>query len=232
MPAPPISIQPPCQLMSTSTLGSVNGKNDGPEADVHVAAEEAAGEQPQHALQVGHRHVAIDQQAFDLVEHRDSAWRRPCRADRRGRSEMIRTGGGVFSITRICTVLVWLRSKAATGGRPVDVGSPPARPVVALMDVQVEVFQRIAGRVLGRDVQGLEVVPLVLDLRPLGHGEPQPAHDLLQLLDRLRDRVQMAQAGADAGHRGIEPSDCGSSGRDAEASRSCSRLHGPLRSPA
>ena len=37
---------------------------------MHVVLEEAPGEQPQHALQVGHRHVAIDQQALDLVEHR------------------------------------------------------------------------------------------------------------------------------------------------------------------
>ena len=35
---------------------------------------------------------------------------------------MIRTGGGVFSITRICTVLVWLRKKQA-----VLVRSPSAR---------------------------------------------------------------------------------------------------------
>ena len=39
---------------------------------------------------------------------------------------------------------------------------------------------------------------------PSATREAQPAHDLLQLVDRLRDRVQMAQPRADAGHRGIE----------------------------
>ena len=37
---------------------------------MHVAAQIAGGEQPQHAFQIGHRHVPVDQQAFDLVEHR------------------------------------------------------------------------------------------------------------------------------------------------------------------
>ena len=49
-----------------------------------------------------------------------------------------------------------------------------------------------------------EVVPGVFHFRPVGHAEPQPAHDLLQLVDRLRDRVQPAQPGADAGNRGVE----------------------------
>ena len=57
---------------------------------------------------------------------------------------------------------------------------------------------------LGRDVQRLEVVPRVFHLRPFGRRETQPAHDLLQLVDRLRDRMQPAQPQADAGHRGIE----------------------------
>ena len=114
MPAPPISIQPPFQLMSTSTLGSVNGKNEGRKRMWTSSAKAAAGKQPQRALQVGHRHAAIDQQAFDLVEHR-----------------IVRGVGGVgpidpaagddphrrrvFSITRICTVLVWLRSRKGSG---------------------------------------------------------------------------------------------------------------------
>ncbi len=54
------------------------------------------------------------------------------------------------------------------------------------------------------DVQGVEVVPAVLDLGALGHHEPQPAHDVLQLLGRLRDRVQVAQAKSPAGHGRVE----------------------------
>ena len=67
---------------------------------------------------------------------------------------MIRTGGGVFSITRICTVLVWLRSSSGCAGCAIA-------PAVA----KIEVLQRIAGRVRGRNVKRLEVVPLVFDLR-------------------------------------------------------------------
>ena len=97
--------------MSTSTLGSVNGKNEGRKRMWTSTVECAAGEQPQSALQVGHRHAAIDQQALQSGGTSGNAWRRPCRADRRGRGEMIRTGGCVRSITRICTVLVWLRRR-------------------------------------------------------------------------------------------------------------------------
>ena len=55
--------------MSTSTLGSVNGKNDGRKRICTSFPKKAAGKQPQHAFQVGHRHVVIDEQAFDLVKH-------------------------------------------------------------------------------------------------------------------------------------------------------------------
>ena len=57
---------------------------------------------------------------------------------------------------------------------------------------------------IGRDVQGLEVVPLVFDLRTVGHGESEPAHDLFQFLDRLRDRMEMAERRPRAGLRRIE----------------------------
>jgi hypothetical protein len=46
---------------------------------------------------------------------------------------------------------------------------------------------------IGRNVERLEIVPLVLNLRPVGDREAQPPHNVLQLLDRLRDRVQMAE---------------------------------------
>ena len=78
------------------------------------------------------------------------------------------------------------------------------------------------------DVQGLEIVPGVFDLRPVGHGEAQPAHDVLQLLDRLRDRVQMAQPRADAGHRGIELARASALPAALFASRSIGRVEGRL----
>ena len=95
---------------------------------------------------------------------------------------MIRTGGGVFSITRICTVLVWLRSSST--------GSPVLPAAGGRADRN---FQRVPGRMLRRNVERLEVVPLVFDLGPVGHGEAQPAHDVFELVDRLRDRMQMPE---------------------------------------
>ena len=111
---------------------------------------------------------------------------------------MIRTGGGCFSITRICTVLVWLRSSSGVAA-PVRRSPSPAPP-----RDQIKILQRIAGRMLERDVERLEVVPLVFDLRPLGRREAEPAHDVLQLFDRLRDRMQPADAERLAGQRRIE----------------------------
>ena len=87
-------------------------------------------------------------------------------------SEIIRTGGGIFSITRTCTVLVWLRSSKPCESAAGCAGGRRSRG-------KIKIFQRVAGRVFRRDVQGLEIVPLVFHLRPVGHGEPQPAHDVL-----------------------------------------------------
>ena len=76
---------------------------------------------------------------------------------------MTRTGGGCDSITRICTVLVWLRS---------------------MVRRQIEVVQRVA-RGMGRgDVQGVEVMPGVLDFGAAGHAEAEAAEEVDQLVGR------------------------------------------------
>jgi hypothetical protein len=56
--------------ISTSAEGSVNGKNDGTEAHGQFFLEEHPQEFFDGALEVGEVDVAVDQQAFDLVEHR------------------------------------------------------------------------------------------------------------------------------------------------------------------
>ena len=58
---------------------------------------------------------------------------------------------------------------------------------------QIEIFQRIAGRMGLGDVERLEVVPLVFDLGPIGDRETEPAHDVFEFFDRLRDRMEMAE---------------------------------------
>jgi hypothetical protein len=68
--------------MSISADGSVNGKNDGPEAHLElVVLEEAAQELGVHALQVGEADVLVDPQALRPDGTSASAWRR----SRRGR---------------------------------------------------------------------------------------------------------------------------------------------------
>src|SRR5688500_2551526 len=71
-------------------------------------------------------------------------------------------------------------------------------------DSEIEVFQRIARRMLSRDIERFEVMVLVLDLRTVGGRKAEPAHDLFQLFDRLRDRVQPADAERLAGKGRIE----------------------------
>ena len=177
------------QLMSTSTLGSVNGKNDGRKRMWTSSSKIAAGEQPQ-ARSSGRPSSRCGRSAGPRSDGTSgSAWRRPCRADRRGRSEMIRTGGCVFSITRICTVLVWLRSNSRAGA-----GS--ALPAVA----KIEILQRIAGGMLGGMFRASKLCHWSSTSGPSATREAQPAHDVLQLLDRLRDRVQVAEPKRGAGH--------------------------------
>ena len=55
------------------------------------------------------------------------------------------------------------------------------------------------------EVEGGEVVPVVLDLGALGHGEAQADEDVLELLDGLGDQVEVAgvAVGADLGE--VEP---------------------------
>ncbi len=56
----------------------------------------------------------------------------------------------------------------------------------------------------GRDIQGDEVVPLVLDLGAVGDAEAHPAEDVQQLVDRLHDHVTVADLHRDAGQRDID----------------------------
>ena len=99
-------------------------------------------------------------------------------------------------MTRICTGLVWLRSMK---GRAAD------WPSRFLRCGQVEVVERIAGRVARRDVQGVEVVIGVLDFRPARHGEAEPPEQVDQLVGGLRERMTVSHPGQNARQRDIEP---------------------------
>ena len=58
------------QPMSTSALGSVNGKKLGRKRTRVSRAEEAPQELREHALQIAEGDPVVDQEALDLMEHR------------------------------------------------------------------------------------------------------------------------------------------------------------------
>src|SRR3546814_6492308 len=61
-----------------------------------------------------------------------------------------------------------------------------------------------ARRVVRREVQRLEVVPVVLDLRAVGQLVAQAAEDVGDALDRAADRMQAAARGVAAGQRDVD----------------------------
>ena len=153
-----------------------------------VVLEVTDAEQSQDALQVGHRYVAIDQEPLDLLKHRYV--------------------GGVGCVGPIDAAerndphrRLRLLHHADLYRRRLA----PQQPVGSfLSDCQVEVVERVASRVLHRMFKASKLCHSSSHLRPLGHGEPQPAHDVGDFLNRLRQRVKMAEPGTDARHSGIE----------------------------
>ena len=103
-----------------------------------------------------------------------------------------RIGGFCVSITRIWTVLVWVR-RSDGAERCTDAEScAAARAVARSSALEVEIVQRVARRVAFGDVQRDEVVELVLDLRAGGDGEAHAAEQLGQLVDDLHEDVAVA----------------------------------------
>ena len=80
-------------------------------------------------------------------------------------------------MVRACTGEVWVRS---------TIGVPSARRR------QIEGVLHLPRRMVGRDVEGGEVVPVVLDVRTLGPGEAHLAEDRDELVHHLADRMQRA----------------------------------------
>ena len=90
---------------------------------------------------------------------------------------------------RICTADVSVRSKQFGVAR----------------HAHVEGILHRAGRMVGRDVQRLEVVPVVLDLRAFGDTEPEAREDLDGLALDDRERVEAAQPRRAPGQAHVEP---------------------------
>ena len=119
---------------------------------------------------------------------------------------MIRIGGSNASMLRICTGLVWVRS---TIRLPSGFG-PEIKSVVLL-----------PRRMLGRNVERAEIIPVGLDMRALGHPEAEIAEDLDDLVEHVADRVDAARSTWTGRQGHIET--LGGKPRSSAASRSASR---------
>ena len=85
-----------------------------------------------------------------------------------------------------------------------DLARRRVRPQEVVLDVDVERVPQVACRVVGRDVEHLEVAQVVLDLRALVHDEAELAEDLRDPPDRLVHRVERPAADRAAGRRDVD----------------------------
>ena len=90
---------------------------------------------------------------------------------------MIRIGGGCFSMTRIWTEEVWVRRSRRSDSSVLE----------------VKCVLRIARRMIGRRVQRVEAMILVLDLGAVRDDEADLAEDADDVFGHLGERVQFAQ---------------------------------------
>ncbi len=67
---------------------------------------------------------------------------------------------------------------------------------------EVERVPHASGRMGGRHVEGLEVVPVGLRLGTLGHRETHGHERVLELVPGLGDQIDVPDAAPDAGERG------------------------------
>ena len=149
----------------------MNGKKLGRNRHLGLGAEEDVDELLDRGLHVHHRDALVDDERLELVEHEHVR-----RVDRVGPIDPARRHHADRRLGLLHHADLDRRGLAAEQDIVLD----------------VEVVQRVAGRMLGRDVQGDEVVPLVLDLRAVGDAEAHPAEDVQQLVDRLHDHVRLA----------------------------------------
>ena len=63
----------------------------------------------------------------------------------------------------------------------------------------------LPGRVFGRNVQRVEIVPVAFDLRTLGHGKAHIGENRSQFLHHLADRMDGADTAGPRGEGDIQP---------------------------
>src|SRR4249919_318633 len=161
--------------------GLSEGEIAGTEAHFEIALEECAYEFGQRALEVGEARALVDEQAFALVEH----WR--------------------VGLVAIAAVDLAERDHAQRRLVSEHVAHLHARGVRAQQATipEVEGVVHRTRRMVRREVQRLEVVPVILDFRAIAQLEAEAAEDVGDALDRAADRMQAAAAGVEAGQRDV-----------------------------
>ena len=148
-----------------------------PQPGVDVGAEVGVGERLDGAGQVAEGDAPVDDQPLDLVEDGQVAGV--------GRVPAVGPAGGDDVDRRRLR-----RHHPDLHGR--GVGAQQRR--LGLAQLHVEGVPHAAGRMGGGHVEGLEVVPVGLDLGPLGHRVAHADEDVLQLAAGLVDEVEVAAA--------------------------------------
>src|SRR2546425_2396720 len=152
------------------------------EADARPRPEHFASEEFQRPFEVRHRHLAVDRQPLDLVEHRRVRDVRIAAIDPAGADDTDRRALGLHG--------------ADLHGGGVGAQERVFREVEGVLHVP-------RGMILG-DVQGLEVEVVALDLRPLGDGKAEAHEDRNDLVLHPGERVARAQRRTTAGEREVE----------------------------
>ena len=110
----------------------------------------------------------------------------------------MRSGGLWASMVRICT----LKSGCGATGD------------IVLAATHVKVVDRIASGVISRDIQRIEVVPLIFDLRTMSHFKAHAAEDVQDGIHRGGNGMAASATGWQTGFGGIQKS-----GRELACSR-------------
>ncbi len=141
------------------------------EADSRILAENALCELRKSSLEIGKGNALVDRQALDLVEDR--------------------AVGCIDLIGAVDTAGCDHADRDASPLHLVDLnaGGLRAKQHVA---IDVERILLVLCRVVRRDVQGFEVVVVLLDLRSVDDFIPHADEDVLDLLKCHRIRMQMA----------------------------------------
>ena len=165
-------------------LGARLGKGEvaGTKAHLEIALEERSHECSQRAFQARKTRVLVDQQAFNLMKHRSVRLVAIAAIHLPGRNH---PQGWRAAVSQQILHVAHLHAG----------GVRAQQPSIA----EVERVMHRPRRMVRREVERFEVVPVVLDFRTVRQGIPQARKDVGDPLQGRADRMQRAAPGIDAG---------------------------------